>query len=721
MKRRQSFDSCRWLLIVATLLPACGDDRGVSPSPSTERGGPFADAARDGVGDARDGGSASDAGDAGKDSAPATDARAEGGSSTTDAAAPDATAGMEMGGTVVPAACETCQKSMCRTVETGPGEMTDFFKACLEGEDKIKDGNAKGALKREVCAEILACMRRTKCVDLTDLARGAQPCYCGSASEAGCLSGMANGPCKREMEDGAETVKPEEVASLIVDPTSALGAASNLILWCDAMVCKGPCLGAATGGAGGSAGTGGTSVGSAGTGGQDASAAGTGGTTSSGTGGTTSSGTGGTTSSGTGGTTSSGTGGAGGGSGGVTYYKCRECEVMNCQSVVDGCNKAGNAAAGPGKDRPLKDLCESAVACMRRTKCTTDEGDFMPCYCGAMEVGPCLGGMANGPCKSEIEAAAETTNGMEIAERTGFTMNEFASNFATQLMGCDVTFCREICDKGDPAGTSPPTGGTGGAGGTGGGGGTSGAGGVGGAGGTGSGVDGAASSGGGTGGTSGTGGTTGGGGGTTGGTGGATGGTGGGTGGTGGTSVDASVDAPAASCPDLDHNQTPDCQESLVMNPDLDSGLTGWVNDTLSSQRWVSDRDAQNNAASGALAVTNTTVVDANGSTMSGAQQCVAVTAGGYRLIAEAFIAVGQGAGGASINVQFFDSADCTGGIRAPITTPEITETGGWRRIDGIVTAPGGAHSARIKLAVVKGFRAQPLEVLFDNVLLRRS
>ena len=65
-----------------------------------------------------------------------------------------------MGGTVMPAACETCEKSMCRTVETGPGEITDFYKACLENEEKIKDGNAKGAPKKEVCAEILACIRK---------------------------------------------------------------------------------------------------------------------------------------------------------------------------------------------------------------------------------------------------------------------------------------------------------------------------------------------------------------------------------------------------------------------------------------------------------------------------------------------------------------------------------------------------------------------------------
>ena len=107
---------------------------------------------------------------------------------------------------------------------------------------------------------------------------------------------------------------------------------------------------------------------------------------------------------------------------------------------------------------------------------------------------------------------------------------------------------------------------------------------------------------------------------------------------------------------------------------------------------------------------------------MSGAQQCVAVTAGNYRLIAEAFIAAGQTAGRAAINVQFFDSADCSGAIRAAITSPEISETGAWRRIDSSVTAPAGARSARIKLAVVKSFRAQPPpEVLFDNVLLRRS
>jgi hypothetical protein len=194
----------------------------------------------------------------------------------------------------------------------------------------------------------------------------------------------------------------------------------------------------------------------------------------------------------------------------------------------------------------------------------------------------------------------------------------------------------------------------------------------------------------------------------------------GGTGGTGGAAVDAPPDAPTGACPDLDNNGIADCQESLVMNPDLDTGPASWLPDGVSSVRWASDRDAQNNAASGALAVTNTTVASQSGVSMGGAQQCVPVTEAGYRVMAEAFIAAGQSPGHAVINIYFFDSADCSGAIRAPFTSTAIGDTGGWRRIDGgVVTPPAGVRSARIKLAVAKDFAVPPLEVLFDNVLLR--
>ena len=252
MKSKQSFRCCEWFLIVAAaaVLPACGDDRGSSPGANIDRGGPFADAARDGAGDgSRDGGDAS--GDASKDVAAATDGKLNGDT----APAGDAMGATEMGPNMT-AACEACEKSMCRAFVLD-GQPTDFYGACMEATGTIKQGNAQGELKKDVCLEILACIRNTNCADIANPALGGQPCYCGKYAYEDCIKGMADGPCKTEFEDGAESVKSAEVAERINDPLWAVGAAVSMAVICDGMACSSACLGTpGTGGAGGS-GTGG--------------------------------------------------------------------------------------------------------------------------------------------------------------------------------------------------------------------------------------------------------------------------------------------------------------------------------------------------------------------------------------------------------------------------------------------------------------------------------
>ena len=146
----------------------------------------------------------------------------------------------------------------------------------------------------------------------------------------------------------------------------------------------------------------------------------------------------------------------------MTYTKCRECEGRECKSIRQVEGMDGNAAAGPGKDRPLKDLCQSAVSCMRRTKCTKD-GDTMLCYCGTKDVGDCLAGSGDGACRAELEAAAETVR-PRCRWASGSEREFYASYYATQLMGCDEAFCKGRLRKGRPARDSPATGGTGGTG-----------------------------------------------------------------------------------------------------------------------------------------------------------------------------------------------------------------------------------------------------------------
>src|SRR5688500_14083356 len=196
------------LLGVVVMVFGCGDDRGSSPPPALDRGGAFADAGRDGGGDtaARDGnkdgngdgkadgkangvadgnvGSSSD----GKGGSPDLAGNGQPPPGMTDAGGPQG---------IDPAACEACERTMCRMVPVDTDKL-DYYGGCLEATGTIKEGNAQGAPKKDVCREIVTCLRRTGCVDVGNPANGGQPCYCGSASENECLRGMANGPCKTE-------------------------------------------------------------------------------------------------------------------------------------------------------------------------------------------------------------------------------------------------------------------------------------------------------------------------------------------------------------------------------------------------------------------------------------------------------------------------------------------------------------------------------------------
>ena len=245
--------------------------------------------------------------------------------------------------------------------------------------------------------------------------------------------------------------------------------------------------------------------------------------------------------------TGAGTGGAGGT--GMVSAACVMCEKQMCSdwetfNLYGDCHEDTAAvAAGPAMGRPRNEVCGAAVACMRRTGCLA-QGGAEGCYCGAASQATCLGGQPAGPCRQEFEAAAGTSDPQKVSLILT-DPKHLVGTAVNLIMACDQMVCLDACSGSAGAGGM---GGTGGASGTGG---TTATGGVGGATATG-GVGGATA-------TGGVGGTT-----ATGGTGGTT-----ATGGTGGSAMDAPVDAPAGGCPDLDGNNVADCQESLVMNPDL--------------------------------------------------------------------------------------------------------------------------------------------------------
>jgi hypothetical protein len=179
-----------------------------------------------------------------------------------------------------------------------------------------------------------------------------------------------------------------------------------------------------------------------------------------------------------------------------------------------------------------------------------------------------------------------------------------------------------------------------------------------------------------------------------------------------------------AQCPDLDGNCVADCGETLVQNPGfVDVG--GWSAEPSSKLGWDTS-DAGGQASSGALAIWNTLVADANQASLVGGRQCLGkITPGArYELYANAFIAPGQSAGSAAIAGTFFASADCSGvalAVKAKGAAPMLEgRTDTWLTVSGGGEAPAGAGSLSVRLLVAKQVRSPPLRVLFDNVLVAR-
>jgi hypothetical protein len=179
-------------------------------------------------------------------------------------------------------------------------------------------------------------------------------------------------------------------------------------------------------------------------------------------------------------------------------------------------------------------------------------------------------------------------------------------------------------------------------------------------------------------------------------------------------------DAGSSPCADLDQDGHPDCDETLVLNARLDSELAPWTAEYGAMQSWDGAHDGLGGHASGSIAVVNAIVVAASGSTMTGASQCVAASAGAYQVKTQVLIAAGQPAGGAGVNVQFYPTSDCSGPVSGAWSSDLVAVTGVWTIAAGGFGAPAGAGSMRVRLVAVKDFAAMPFEAHFDNILLER-
>jgi cysteine-rich repeat protein len=118
---------------------------------------------------------------------------------------------------------------------------------------------------------------------------------------------------------------------------------------------------------------------------------------------------------------------------------CTECSCTKCEAQVTACDHAtGNAAAGPAAGESKASLCSAVVKCGQSSGC---RGSV--CFCGTASLVDCLLGMGNGPCQTEIFAAAETEDPAEVSGRQQ-DLN-FAVGLANAVSTCSVNSCVAEC------------------------------------------------------------------------------------------------------------------------------------------------------------------------------------------------------------------------------------------------------------------------------------
>lgn len=175
----------------------------------------------------------------------------------------------------------------------------------------------------------------------------------------------------------------------------------------------------------------------------------------------------------------------------------------------------------------------------------------------------------------------------------------------------------------------------------------------------------------------------------------------------------------AETCPDLDGNGVPDCDETLVQNFAFDANTQHWGEETGLVISW-SPVDAADGESSGSLLVENQTQADRDGSSMAGGRQCIPVVGGKiYQVGAQVWIPEGQGDGTGGVQILFHGDEACTGTLVDSVTSNLVSAGANWKTVVLSQRAPTTSRSVRIRLIVVKTFRDDPLKVHFDNVLTR--
>jgi cysteine-rich repeat protein len=132
--------------------------------------------------------------------------------------------------------------------ENRENEATSFdFCYGTSGQAPAASGPAAGTSKGKLCQAVIACVRRTNCVNVNSQDFSLTSCYCGAGNDLGACETKPLGPCAEEIAGAAEarSLATLEQASMNVDveaPGFAAAAAANILFDCDGSACVSECF-----------------------------------------------------------------------------------------------------------------------------------------------------------------------------------------------------------------------------------------------------------------------------------------------------------------------------------------------------------------------------------------------------------------------------------------------------------------------------------------------
>jgi hypothetical protein len=175
-------------------------------------------------------------------------------------------------------------------------------------------------------------------------------------------------------------------------------------------------------------------------------------------------------------------------------------------------------------------------------------------------------------------------------------------------------------------------------------------------------------------------------------------------------------------CGDLNHDLVDDCSQTLVQNSRFDTTATGWDAESSLTPSW-SPSDASNKSSSGSILLDNTAAaVQALGSIMIGAHQCIPTAPGtDYDVAAHIMLAAGQSGGAGGIDVWMFDDGACQGNLVSAHTPIQGGIVGQWTALLGKLSVPAGVNSLSVRLVAIKPFIQAELKVSIDDVLVAKA